>query len=357
MKFTQVLNGGLIIITLLAYGASYVNPARFWPAGFVAMAVPALLLLNAGFVLYWLVRRPPLRMLYSGLTLVLGARFIQATVAWPSSTQKDGAVADDFRVVTYNVRAFNLYDTASSRAVIDWVRRADADIACLQEFYVQPGSRLFNTLATLPDGRLRHYYFSPRVTNQKGGTFGMAIFSYHPIIDQGAVHLDTESNNQIIYADVRLPGGTIRVYNVHLQSIRLSTEEIRGGGANVPEQALRARATSVFGKMKSGFEQRGDQLRALTEHLSTCPYPMLVCGDLNDLPSSHTYYQLSRTLQNAFEEAGAGLGVSYRGAVPLLRIDNQFADPRFEVLDYETHTEVTYSDHYPISAAYRWRNE
>ncbi|SDK81966.1 Metal-dependent hydrolase, endonuclease/exonuclease/phosphatase family [Catalinimonas alkaloidigena] len=344
------LNVVLLVVTFLAYLASYINPERAWWAGFMALAIPITLVLNVIFALYWLVTRP-LRALYSVAVLLLGYRFIQATIAF--SPQDEDAPPPDFTVMTYNVRAFNLYHSASSEEMIRWVSQTRADIVCLQEFYNQNGSDKFSAIARISHGPLNHYYFSPWVTTKRKGQFGMAIFSTHPIIYQGTLELSKATNNQIIYADIRLPKGMVRVYNIHLQSMRISAEELN---LDVSEEEMRKHASSVTDKLRGGFEERGRQMRALEESIKTSPYPVLVCGDLNDLPYSHTYYRLNNELQNAFEKAGHGLGVSYAGNLPFLRIDNQFADQRFNVVGYETFYNAIWSDHYPVKAAYTFKS-
>ena len=344
------LNVALRIVTLLAYLASYLNPEQAWWAGFMALAIPVTLVLNAFFVLYWIFVKP-LRALYSVAALLLGYRFIQATIAF--TPQVDPHTLPDFTVMTYNVRAFNLYNSASSEEMIHWVSNVTADIVCLQEFYNQNSSDKFSAIARITRGPLRHYYFSPWVTTKKRGQFGMAIFSTHPIVYQGTLELSKATNNQIIYADIRMPEGMVRVYNVHLQSMRISAEELNLG---VSEEEMRQHASSITDKLRGGFEERGRQMRALEESIKGCPYPVLVCGDLNDLPYSHTYYRLRNQLQNAFEKAGRGLGVSYAGNPPFLRIDNQFADQRFKVVGYKTFYNAAWSDHYPVQAAYLFKS-
>ena len=50
---------------------------------------------------------------------------------------------------------------------------------------------------------------------------------------------------------------------------------------------------------------------------------------------------------NAFVAKGAGIGNTYAGISPTLRIDNIFVDPRFDVQQY-CRIKRKLSDHYPI---------
>ena len=82
----------------------------------------------------------------------------------------------------------------------------------------------------------------------------------------------------------------------------------------------------------------------------------MLAGDLNDLPYSYAYTRLAGSLQNAWATVGFGVGNTYHGRLPpLLRIDQQFADARWQVLACRIHTEIPYSDHFPVEAAYRLR--
>jgi endonuclease/exonuclease/phosphatase family metal-dependent hydrolase len=88
------------------------------------------------------------------------------------------------------------------------------------------------------------------------------------------------------------------------------------------------------------------------EHIRESPYPVIVCGDFNDTPFSYTYNELAKELKNAFVEAGSGIGATYNGPLPFLRIDNQFHSEELKAAGYETHYEMGLSDHFPISAKY-----
>jgi endonuclease/exonuclease/phosphatase family metal-dependent hydrolase len=65
----------------------------------------------------------------------------------------------------------------------------------------------------------RHKYIL-MAGNQKTG---QAIFSKFPIIDQGNI-VFPNSNNNVIYADIKKGKDIIRVYNMHLQSIKISPD-------------------------------------------------------------------------------------------------------------------------------------
>ncbi|HEX8532431.1 MAG TPA: endonuclease/exonuclease/phosphatase family protein, partial [Cytophagales bacterium] len=86
------------------------------------------------------------------------------------------------------------------------------------------------------------------------------------------------------------------------------------------------------------------------------PHKVILCGDFNDIPYSYTYQRMRRQLRNAFEDAGSGFGFTLNDdKLFFLRIDNQFYDKALNVHDFQTHRDVTYSDHFPISATYSFR--
>ena len=104
--------------------------------------------------------------------------------------------------------------------------------------------------------------------------------------------------------------------------------------------------------LKKGFQKRAEQLKEVEIYIQNSPYPVILCGDLNDLPYSYTYTRLNKFLNNAFEKAGNGFGFTHNGKLNFLRIDNQFFDSRFQIHSFETIHSIKFSDHYPIKAVY-----
>jgi len=51
--------------------------------------------------------------------------------------------------------------------------------------------------------------------------YGQAIFSKFPIVKSGSIEFPNTANNAI-YADIVKGSDTIRIYNVHLQSLRIA---------------------------------------------------------------------------------------------------------------------------------------
>jgi endonuclease/exonuclease/phosphatase family metal-dependent hydrolase len=105
-------------------------------------------------------------------------------------------------------------------------------------------------------------------------------------------------------------------------------------------------------KLKRGQVARASQLEILMEHMENSPYANILVGDFNDVPYSYTYFTLRNIMNNAFEKAGKGFGFTYNKVLFFLRIDNVFFDNSLEILDFKTHSEVDYSDHYPVSAVF-----
>ena len=82
--------------------------------------------------------------------------------------------------------------------------------------------------------------------------------------------------------------------------------------------------------------------------ITASPYPTLVCGDFNSLPSSYTYRTMKGDkLKDGFQTCGHGYMYTFRYFKKLLRIDYILHTKDFEGLDYFS-PEVDYSDHKPV---------
>ncbi len=83
--------------------------------------------------------------------------------------------------------------------------------------------------------------------------------------------------------------------------------------------------------------------------MNKSPYPVIICGDFNDVPNSYAYSKIGKNMHNAFVKKGAGIGRTFSRITPTLRIDNIFTDKKFTIEQY-TRIKEKLIDHYPIIA-------
>ena len=341
---TKALPIVLLVATLTAYLSVHVSPATIWLAGFFSLAIPFLLLANLLLLLFLATRRR-WQAVFPLFALAVGYPYIEASVAWHRPPE---SALPTFSVLSYNVRVFNIYahqQRDTPRPTVDWLRRADADVKCLQEYYNDDSSAIFNATQQLQEQGVYHSYVKPSLVNRIGAQFGLAIFSRFPITDRGEVATSQDSLQYAIFADVETPSGPVRVYNVHLRSMSIDENTLSDQGEY----------PSIARKLRNGFTARAHQVEALLSHVQQSPYPVVVCGDLNDVPYSYTYFSLRDHLMSTFEEAGRGFGFSYNGKLFFLRIDNQFFSEALQAHRFTTHHEVHFSDHFPVEAEYSFR--
>lgn len=79
------------------------------------------------------------------------------------------------------------------------------------------------------------------------------------------------------------------------------------------------------------------------------PYPVILCGDFNDIPNSFTYFKIKGDYNDAFLKSGFGIGRTFASLSPTLRIDFILADKKLRVSQFKK-TKLYYSDHYPLVA-------
>ncbi|NJK84303.1 MAG: hypothetical protein HC912_11470 [Saprospiraceae bacterium] len=90
----------------------------------------------------------------------------------------------------------------------------------------------------------------------------------------------------------------------------------------------------------------------LQNYILNSPYPVVICGDFNEMPYSYAYMRLRRHLHDAFSYAGRGFGFSYNGRLFFLRIDYQLFSEGLRASAFRTRRDITYSDHFPLEATY-----
>ncbi|MFM7216862.1 MAG: endonuclease/exonuclease/phosphatase family protein, partial [Bacteroidota bacterium] len=233
------------------------------------------------------------------------------------------------------------------------------DIICFQEFYTSenPKHPMPNrdTLLRVLGAPFSHLRYS--ITLRETDHWGIATYSKFPIVHKGQVRFDGPTNNVCLYSDISVGEDTIRVYNVHLESIRFRKEDYRfieNLGNDEVEQDELAGGLNILRRLKRAFVKRARQVDKIESEVTKSPYPVLLCGDFNDTPTSYAVKQLSTELKDAFRESGRGFGKTYSGPFPSFRIDYIFHDKRIRSFDYQTH-HGNLSDHFPISCKVTWK--
>ena len=378
---------------LLAIACQQVPARVFWPVVFGALTTPAALGCTALLALYWLRRNWRVALLP---IVALGLTWpqVQRGLALHAS-RNDASLNEELRMrneelgngkiphssffiphsnevslLSANVRIFNVYaqlrdpDFASSKGFIRWLAESPADVLCLQEYYNEPGGSkedgsVFRSERALGRASGRHSFVSTTLTNAIGAEFGMAIFSRFVMVRRGVIPFGKLSQNHAMWADLARPAArtgrgrpdTIRVFNVHLQSMSMADADV--ATATSSRAGLRQKAPNLLRRFRNGAVARGTQVDTVLARIARSPYPVLLAGDLNDPPYSYTYDQLADELQNAWATVGLGPGFTYNGRLPGLRIDQQFAGPQWQVLGCRVHREIKWSDHFPVEALYQ----
>ncbi|SDX54377.1 endonuclease/exonuclease/phosphatase family protein [Flavobacterium degerlachei] len=330
------LNVVLIIVTFVAYVLPFLAPKIFPILSVLTLFMPVFFLLNGLFFLYWAIQFKK-RMFLSGLVLLMGITFINKFYKFSSKEYPEDD--KDFVVMSYNVRLFNLFKWLDKEdvpgVILGFINDKNPDILCIQEF----------SSSTVIDLKIyRHKYILMEGNKIKTG---QAIFSKFPIISQGNIVFPS-SNNNVIYADIKKGKDIIRVYNMHLQSIKI-TPDVNEISENI-DVINKDKSQMLLIRISKAFKQQQQQAEIFKEHKKKCEYPVIICGDMNNSAFSYVYRNIKGTLKDSFEEAGKGFGETYKFKYYPTRIDYIFADEKMTVKKFESFSNFENSDHYPIMA-------
>jgi len=311
---------------LLSYILPYVSPKSFAFLAVLSLAVPFLILSNILFVLYWLMNVKK-QLLLSLFVLVIGFKYVGSLYKFSGS--KNIQNDNNLTVMNYNVRLFNLYNWIPSNnvqeEVIDFIKKESPDVISFQEYH--PHEKI----------DLSFYKYKYEELSGKRIKYGQAIFSKFPIVHSGSIEFPDTANNAI-YADIVKGADTIRIYNVHLQSLRIDANKEAISQENSGRLIKRASET---------FKMQQFQSELFLMHKKESPYKMIICGDFNNTAYSYVYKEIKGDLVDAFNAAGNGFGRTFDFKYFPIRIDFILADKAFRINKFKTYDQK-YSDHFPI---------
>lgn len=330
-KFIFILNSLAATALLFSYLLPLIPPKTFPLLSVLSLGVPVLIILNAVFLVYWIFRMKR-QMLLSLIILILGYNYIATFVKF-SGSEIDENESSDFSLMSYNVRMFNAYEWTSRKdipqKITGFVKEQNPDILCVQEHYIGAAE-----LADI-------YPYEYVKLKGKNAEFGSAIFSKYPIINQGSLDFPHRGNNNAIFTDIVInKNDTVRVFNVHFQSLN-----IKPGIDDLQKEDSK----KLLGRIGYGFSLQQEQAEMLDKELTKSPYRTVIAGDFNNTSFSYIYNLVKQDgrFNDAFLKAGSGFGKSFKLNYFPLRIDFLLIEDHMEITEFQKF-EIDYSDHYPV---------
>lgn len=338
---------------LLAVSSKYISPDNFWILAFFGLSFPLILVSNFIFVIYWIAQFR-IHCIFSIIAIIIGAPTFFGFVQFDFSSKEPSN--KDIKVMSYNSMLFDLYNwsknTQSRNIILNTLYEENPDILCLQEFYTSEQKGDFNNIDTVKNLlTAKNFHVEYTTTLRQFDHWGIATFTKYPIIRKGKIDFNTSANNICIYTDILIKKDTVRIYNMHLQSISFTKadykfiDQIQNDSIDAKDEVEKSK--NILRRLKRAFVKRAKQAEVIAAHIQACPYKVILCGDFNDTPASFVYNTIRGDLEDAFIESGSGFEQTYAGKFPRFRIDYILYSKDFKSKDYHHLTE-TLTDHYPI---------
>jgi len=270
--------------------------------------------------------------------------------------------------MTWNVHMFDLgewtKDKASKAKILKLIEDENPDILCLEEFYwdtKEPSEPYTDILQRLgyPYVKFATEYINNKnfITSNASKNdminVGHAVFSKYPLRNEEQYKIYPE-NKRMLGVEVVIDSNNIFCLNVvHLTSVGFGRKEmdyisdVKAKGVEAQDET---QSKSLLKKLRNASADRAALANYIDSFKKMMDYPIIICGDFNDVPGSYVYSKVKGDLRDAFAEKGIGLGRTYRNISPTLRIDYIFYDDEALQIEGYSRPNVSLSDHYPVIA-------
>ena len=330
-KLMLFLNVIVAFSLFLACIVPYTSSASL---AFVSLAVPALVIANMLFFLYWLLGKKIY--MFLSLSILIYGYFTLGTFIGFNGSSKNVNDSESISLLSYNVLSFHNsdhnYEINTAPEIVDFIIDENPDILLFQEFqsfYIK-------------DDMLRGYpYISKRESLEEvQGGKNLAIYSKFKIINNGTLKF-ADSYNGGLFVDIVAKNDTLRVFNLHMESFGVRPYNIKY-----------ERSDRLFVRLRDSFAKQQRQALIVRAHIDESPYKVIVAGDFNNTQFSKSYFDVKGNLNDTFLEAGHGYGETIKFWKFPFRIDMILAEASFKVLSHKNY-DIDLSDHEPIMATFK----
>jgi endonuclease/exonuclease/phosphatase (EEP) superfamily protein YafD len=359
----------IAVITVIAAYGGKVNPAYSALPSVLTLAFPLILALDVAVAIAWIAFMKWRTALIAVLAIIISWPTVKviSPVNIFSHHYTDKEEETRFKVLTFNVMNFGLYDGTQKEAnpSMRYILDQDPDIVLLQEASLSNEYNTLNSMKPLLNEMDKKFPY------RSHGYHDLVIMSKHPykVFEDTTMKIGFGSRDDLFgeyhfYAkafDMVISGHKLRLLNVHLRSIGLteSDKKLYMGLTKLEDvdnrSQLRAVKHSLLSKLGEAFRKRANQARAIRKIINQSPANLILCGDFNDTPGSYTYRLIrGDDMRDAYSECGLGPIATYNQNRFYFKIDQVLY--RGDMQATEIHRDKAGdSDHYPQVATFIWK--
>lgn len=314
-RFSYILAGFTVLLALLTAAMPWCSPPV---AGYLAplglLVIPLAIFSTLATIIAVLYRSKNISLLFGTACLI---SLSLCGKSWAVSFKTNKSTSHSLHLISWNAEGFQLNkDTLQASAT--FIRNLHPDVICLQE---RPHDNLLHR-----DSISAVFGYPYQVFNSREDeVLNLAVYSCFPLSNMKEYYFPN-SYNKVLQIDLQYEGRTIRLFNIHLQTTGM-TPAYQGN--------------NLLHTYQLNARERNRQAQLLAEAVASSPYPVILCGDLNDIPISYAYRRLTGQLKDCFLEAGNGWGGTYQPACNLFRIDYTLC-----TLELKTSAYHLYSNHW-----------
>lgn len=336
-------NMATILVMLFLGYSDRINPVSFPILSNGGLLFPIFLILNFGFLVFWLIFKAR----WAWIPLVGFIICYGPTRRYCPLNIKQEPPKDAIKVLSYNVWLFAGWEDGKNdpNPILEYIRKQDADIVCLQESDNNEvgKEKLDSALGPI-------YQYCDTAKRGKGNT--ISIYSKYPILSKEHIEYESRGNLSAAFKLV-IDGEEVLVVNNHLETTGLTVEEKSEFKTMIKGEmkAGKAESTSrqLVSKLGKASAIRAAQAQAVARYIAYhSDMPIVLCGDFNDSPISYAHRTIAEGLTDCYVETANGPGISYHHNGFYVRIDNIMCSAHFKPFACRVDNEIKNSDHYPI---------
>lgn len=348
----RILSIGLFVITLVSAYGGRVNPEYLTVPAVLTLALPYFAIATALVTVAWFCFGRWITAALGVLTLI--ASWSPVTTASPLHFSKSPSdKSRTFTILTYNtIHGWDQEQNGNreSPRTFNYIKDCGADIVAAQEiidivdFYEEPALRQVWDSLTM----IYPYYEGTWRSDIK-------VFSKYPL------KMITEHPEYCLY-EISTQWGKLNLLNLHLVSFHIDGDEkhvmrelVSGKDT---KDGVKEMKSALYPKLKAGFINRSQTAREVRELIDKVKGPLIVCGDMNDVPESYVYRMVRGTdLSDAYVETSFGPLITFNRYGFWFHLDQVLYRPDPLKALKVMKGNIRSSDHYPIFAEFEWMSE